>query len=386
MRRIVFTIALIIAPSSSATQAQFTEAELAAATITLKLENRCGFSQELPTDIQQCPDYTVGLNGTGTVTYQGSGGVRTMGKRSHTIPPQDARRVIDRFLQASFLSFGDVYNTVHFNGYTVSRIDHAVGTTLTLSVGTRTKSVYAFYGVPYAIKELEWLVEDVTGVRRYTGRPQSQAGKQAVHGRITDSNGTALSGVEVSMPGEVWYSGTTDRDGRYRIQGVFADDYVLIASLDGLVTAVSSVEIRRDTSPLEWSPALSITSPAPLVDLRSRVNLLAKGTTADCGTFLLVDGPRQDVSPETLKTFLACAIDANQQNRATRVLIQRPSRTSWVAHGLVTGAYGVWLFTFDSAPCSGPGCIPSFVVTACGDPFAIALPTGGATIGCRERF
>ncbi len=154
--------------------AQFTEAELRSATISMIRENRCGFVRIDLTDLRQCPSYSITIIGDGTVTYEGRRGVRTIGVRTHTLSPDEFRQLLDEILQAGFLSLQDRYDSVTHADGTFEIVDHAVATTLAVSVGRTTKGVYNFYGAPGVLRRLERRVDEVADARRYTGRALNQ--------------------------------------------------------------------------------------------------------------------------------------------------------------------------------------------------------------------
>ncbi|MEO6223232.1 MAG: DUF6438 domain-containing protein [Vicinamibacterales bacterium] len=215
----------------------FTDAELASATIIMSRENRCSFFQESPTDIRQCPTYSVGLFGDGRVTYIGSSGVGMIGTLTHKVSTAAARALVEEFIRAKFFAFDESYRSIDFGRY-IQSIDHSVGTTLTLSVGNQSKSVYTFYGIPNALLELQRRVEDVTDVRRYTGRPPPDAGPFTLAGQVTDTNGSPIAGALITIPGAVSYESTTDGAGRYQVPA---------ATVAGLVACV--VEAQQQARP-----------------------------------------------------------------------------------------------------------------------------------------
>ena len=256
VRLTALAFAAVLAPQAPA---QFTDAEIRSAKVMMSVEGHCGFGFEDPTDIRQCPTYTVRISGDGTVAYVGSNGVKTLGIRSHTVPAAAAHGLVEAFLRTGFFRLEDRYSSINFGSF-MSSIDHAVGTTLSLSIGNRSKSVYAFFGVPYALKELERLVEDATEVRRYTGRPPFLLGSRIVRGRVTASGGSPLPGVKVNMLGHVLYDAVTDKDGRFQIGNVFASwsyDYTIRATTPGFVTAETKIDVKDGSPPIDWNPVLT---------------------------------------------------------------------------------------------------------------------------------
>ncbi len=173
MRFAVVSAAFFVAWSQAASQ--FSDADLRSALISMSRENRCGAYLEHPTDIRQCPTYSVALSGDGTVTYEGRLGVKTIGKRKHQIKVEDFQKLVVEFERAGFFSLRDRYDSTDRGNGVTEVIDHAIATTVTLSIAGKKKSVYDFYGTPDVVTQLERRVDEVSESRRYTGRPPNTA-------------------------------------------------------------------------------------------------------------------------------------------------------------------------------------------------------------------
>jgi hypothetical protein len=247
----------VVRGSGLAAQEQFTEGEIASAVVTMSMENRCGSSQMDRTDIGQCPTFIVTITGRGTVTYVGTSGVKILGLRTHQIPAEAARELVERFLRTGFFRLKARYSSIEEGAYVTTR-DHGVGTTLSLSIGNQSKTVYAFFGVPYAIKDLERRVEYVTDVLRYTGRPPLPAGSHVVGGTVTSTSGSPMPGVNIHVVGDVLYDSVTDRDGRFQIDNVFPGgmEYRIKATANGFVTAESKFNVGEGSTQVTWNPVL----------------------------------------------------------------------------------------------------------------------------------
>lgn len=146
IRLIVFTGALLCGWLDAS--AQYADADPQSAVISMTRENSCGFVQSDPTDIRQCPDYSITLSGDGTVTYEGRSGVRTIGARTHTIAPDEFRQLLTAFLQADFFSLRDRYDSITHADGTVTIMGDVATTTIEVSIGDETKRVRYFYGAP----------------------------------------------------------------------------------------------------------------------------------------------------------------------------------------------------------------------------------------------
>jgi len=174
MIRSIVAIGLISWTTCPAAWGQFDGTDLRSAVISMSRKNHCHFVQSDPTDIRQCPTYSVSIAGDGTVTYEGRGGVRTLGKRTHKTTLESVRVLLAEFERADFFSLRDRYEQVQV-GDLMQTIDHAIATTVSISVAGRTKSVYDFYGTPEVVKRLEQRIDEASDSRRYTGRPPDNA-------------------------------------------------------------------------------------------------------------------------------------------------------------------------------------------------------------------
>jgi hypothetical protein len=151
---------------------RFSERDLTSATISMQRVGRCGDTLPDLTDIGQCSTYSVVVAGDGIVTYQGEVGVKTLGSRTQTININEFRKLLAEFLVANFFSLKDRYDSIPLKDGLVQVVHQGVATTLTLSLGGRTKQVYAFYGTPDVVARLENRLDEVADSQRYTGRPR----------------------------------------------------------------------------------------------------------------------------------------------------------------------------------------------------------------------
>ena len=350
MRRLTtLVLALALAASTAALgysrangPQQFTDAEIAAATIIVTRESA----------------YTVGVSGDGTVTYIGSQGMATTGTLTHKLPVDSVRELVNDFLRADFFRFADSYRDIYYGGLTRTSQTHTGATTITVSLGKRSKSVYATFGVPIEIKELARRVEEVTDVRRYTGKaPQSTSGPHILSGRVTDGNGRALDGATITLAGGTFYEARSDGDGRYEIPRILAGNYTLIATAPGFVNAVAKRKLEPDGEVADWSPVLTHHEGAlALWKLRSKLNLATGGTTQDCGEFLLA-GENTTVESAALERALECAANAMKNRVPFRIIVEQRGFKTWAAHGVAGGPDAfLFIYSFIDSFCIGPIC------------------------------
>ena len=199
---------MLLTTVESGGAAQFSDAELRAAVITMTRQNQCGFGIPDATDIRQCPTYSVVIAGDGTVIYNGKGGVRTIGRRIHTASAAAVQTLILEFEQAGFFSLKDRYESIQ-EGELIRTISHAVATTVSVSVGGKKKSVYDFYGTPDVMHRLERRIDEVSESQRYTGRdrqtldPSIGPALPAKYSSVRDAASWLNPFVQVCPPGVV---------------------------------------------------------------------------------------------------------------------------------------------------------------------------------------
>ena len=113
-------------------------------------------------DLSCCPVYSFTISGDGRVNYEGSMGVKTRGKKAHSISAKQVEELVAEFDKVKFFSLNNEYND--------HRIDHTNAITISLTVGERTKTIYVSHGEPEALDILLRKVVEVSGVKQYLGR------------------------------------------------------------------------------------------------------------------------------------------------------------------------------------------------------------------------
>jgi hypothetical protein len=108
------------------------------------------------------------------------------------------------------------------------------------------------------------------------------------------------------------------------------------------------------------------------MELRSYIEQFAGPNAADCGQFFLVR-PLTAPGIEELRRFLSCGLDAAKSRKPFWTLKQEQGIDSAVFQGLLGTADGtIFRFSYDSAPCGGPGCAGRFSIQRCERPAVIA--------------
>jgi hypothetical protein len=245
MTRALLVVSFLLDAGLPAASGQFSEAELRAATISMTREGKCLFGLPDPRDLGQCPTYSVAIAGDGTVTYQGRVGVKTIGKRTHKASVDELRKLIAEFTSADFFSLRDNYSSIELPNGLIQVRDHGIATTLTLSIGGRSKSVYEFFGAPDVVKRLGERVDEVADSPRYTGRPRrfkrDLVGDDA---RTVPETGWALAATDfdVFVTGDRNLSFQQDI-GRFKLGVV-----VLVAELLDILAGVVPGQIGKDSA------------------------------------------------------------------------------------------------------------------------------------------
>jgi hypothetical protein len=132
------------------------ETDLSGTTISMKRDGfPCGCVAFNEKDLSCCPAYSIVISNNGTVTYEGISSVKERGKRTFTIPAEQITQLIADFEEIKFFELQDRYTEKQLPNGLISTIDHSNGTTITLKIGNKTKSVYNFYGAPPKLQALQ---------------------------------------------------------------------------------------------------------------------------------------------------------------------------------------------------------------------------------------
>ncbi len=110
--------------------------------------------------------YSLNINGTGNVEYNGLSNVKTLGKRFTKISTQDLERIIHEFQDLYFFSFKDDY-------YMLS--NHSTPEQQQISVSLRLGDKYKNVkysnasNIPPGLKEIVKEIEKITKVNDFSG-------------------------------------------------------------------------------------------------------------------------------------------------------------------------------------------------------------------------
>lgn len=140
-------------------------------TITMKADGGpCGCVHVDDNDLSCCPAYSVAIDENGTVIYNGIGGVKVRGEKVGSISVAAVRDLVADLFRINFFSLPDRYTSKKLPNGGSQTVDHANGTTISIDIDGKKKSVYIFYGAPDELMDLERKLYDVTQIAQYVGR------------------------------------------------------------------------------------------------------------------------------------------------------------------------------------------------------------------------
>lgn len=212
----------------------------------------------------------------------------------------------------------------------------------------------------------------------------SQMPTGSIAGKVVDSTGAPLPGVAISatLNGDR-HATATNGLGEYRLE-LPPGLYRMEARMTSFVTAVAervNVEAGRT---VEWNPVLQVQAVERkdyVAEMQSYVERFTGSAPADCGQHRLVP-PFIAASPNALRHALTCASDAAGQRKPFWTFKQNQGIDSIVFEGLLGTTDGTaYRFSYDSAPCGGPGCAGRFTIEKCERPIHLGRGTG---FGCQQ--
>lgn len=114
-----------------------------------------------------CPVYKVEIHGDGAVTFKGIEYVTAQGTRRYKIPAERVRELVAEFYKIDFFALKDEYTHVELPGGLIEEVTDLPSTTVTISIGGRTKSVLDYYGTPPQVRQLEDKIDEVSGADKF---------------------------------------------------------------------------------------------------------------------------------------------------------------------------------------------------------------------------
>ena len=114
-----------------------------------------------------CPIYTVSIDASGTVTYEGEQSVRVVGRRTAHIDPSAVATLLARATQIRFFGLRDAYRSIENPDGTTTMVTDLPTTFVTITVKGRTKRVEDYVGAPDSLMEFEREIDNAAGTKRW---------------------------------------------------------------------------------------------------------------------------------------------------------------------------------------------------------------------------
>jgi uncharacterized protein DUF6438 len=137
----------------------------------VKAQNKTGLiTLERSVCFGTCPSYIVTLESDGKVTWQGRDFVKTKGKATARIKPEDFNRLVKEFERIKFATLDDKYET-GTRGCPESATDNPSAQT-SIRMNGKTKAVLHYYGcrgpeVLRTLTALERKIDEVAGTEKW---------------------------------------------------------------------------------------------------------------------------------------------------------------------------------------------------------------------------
>lgn len=105
--------------------------------------------------------------------------------------------------------------------------------------------------------------------------------------------------------------------------------------------------------------------------VEQHVQRLTGPNALDCGHYRFSGHPDTSnrIDEAVVRRSLQCGLDASKRRMPFRIIREGAGIDSWIAHGSVGAPDGtMFLFSYDSAPCGGPGCPERLITSKCSSP------------------
>ena len=114
-----------------------------------------------------CPVYTVSIDASGNVAYEGERFVRVVGRRTAHIDPANVARLLARAEQIRFSGLRSSYRAIENPDGTTTMVTDLPTTIVTIAGKGRTKRVEDYVGAPDALTEFEREIDNAAGTKRW---------------------------------------------------------------------------------------------------------------------------------------------------------------------------------------------------------------------------
>ena len=114
-----------------------------------------------------CPIYTVSIDASGTVTYEGERFVRVVGRRTAKIDPASVATLLSRAEQIRFSGLRNAYRAIENPDGTTTIVTDLPTTIVTIAAKGRTKRVEDYVGAPDSLTAFEREIDSAAGTKRW---------------------------------------------------------------------------------------------------------------------------------------------------------------------------------------------------------------------------
>lgn len=114
-----------------------------------------------------CPVYSVTIDGGGTVTYDGEGAVRVVGRRTAQIDPAIVAQLLATAENLRFFELRDAYREIENPDGTRSVVTDLPTKLVTVTANGRTKRVEDYVAAPDALTDFERQIDAAAGTKQW---------------------------------------------------------------------------------------------------------------------------------------------------------------------------------------------------------------------------
>jgi hypothetical protein len=114
-----------------------------------------------------CPIYTVTIDASGTITYDGERFVRTVGRQTARISPAFVATLLASAERIHFFDLRDAYRSIENPDGSVITVSDMPTTIVTITINGRTKRVEDYVGAPDVLAEFEREIDEAARTTRW---------------------------------------------------------------------------------------------------------------------------------------------------------------------------------------------------------------------------
>ncbi len=115
-----------------------------------------------------CPVYSVTIDATGSVTYEGKKFVRVGGRQSDQIPVSQVAELVATVDRVRLFELNDEYRVIRNPDGTTTMVTDLPTTFVTVTMGGRSKRVEDYFGAPELLHQLEKAIDEAARTARWT--------------------------------------------------------------------------------------------------------------------------------------------------------------------------------------------------------------------------